>query len=216
MRGTREIFLLGLFEAISLLYFGRCCPGAFVLANSRLSASPCLRKCCLGASVWTVPSCCFRRFCPGAGVYPQVPADVKRKNLCSLLKPNIQILSLVIPSNQIVETTRCTHRDYLGEASTEAGNTLPFLPGGGERQYWGSSRQVQNVECSSLTTSTWNWFEGGSTLSTYGITHLFCKDCFCSLPVNPSSVSFFQKNYLFIFGYAVFSSCCSSFFSSCQ
>ena len=140
------------FEAISLLYFGRCCPGAFVLANSRLSASPCLRK--LGASVWTVPSCCFRRFCPGAGVYPQVPADVKRKNLCSLLKPNIQILSLVIPSNQIVETTRCTHRDYLGEASTEAGNTLPFFPGDGERQYWGSSRQVQNVECSSLTTST--------------------------------------------------------------
>lgn len=89
MQGTQEIFLLGLFEVISLLYFGRCCPGAFVLANSWLSGSPCLRECCLGASVWTVTSCCFRRFCPGAGVYPQVPADVKRKNLCSLLKANI-------------------------------------------------------------------------------------------------------------------------------
>lgn len=133
------------------------------------------------------------------------PSDVKRKNLRSLLKPNIQTLALVIPSNQSVETMRCTHRDYTGASSTEVGNTLAFFPGGRGRQYWGSSRQVQNVECSSLTTSTWDWFEGGSTLSASGITLLFCKDCFCSLPVNLSSLYFFQQNYLFIFGYTVFS-----------
>ena len=137
------------------------------------------------------------------------PSDVKRKNLSSLLKPNIQTLSLVIPSNQSVETIRCTHRDYLGESSTEVGNTVAFFPGGRGRQYWGSSRQIQNVECRSLTTSTWNWFEGDSTLSASGITHLFCKDCFFSLPVNSSSIFFSKKNVYFWL--CCVCSCCSSF-----
>ena len=83
-----KFFPLDPFEVLDLLFVqgvDRCCLGSVVLANYRLSASRCLRKCCPGASVWADDTLLFSEVLSRCGQMTSGPSLCQAKEVILFL-----------------------------------------------------------------------------------------------------------------------------------